>query len=333
MSGHEDLRIGLVGAGRMGGFHLETWEQIPGATVVALAEPDEARARARIGRRPIAWAADHRKLLERDDLDALCVCTPSELHATVTLDAIAAGLHVLVEKPIATTLEDGLRMAAAARRAGVKLMVGHVERFNPAVGRLAELIAQDRIGRVFRAHATRVGPLPVRIRDAGVAVDMAIHDLDIMQFVLDSDITTVYADGARFRHPTCEDFVTCLLRFGDGGPFGLLDVNWLTPEPRRELTVIGEHGMITASYVTQGVWITDPGGAGQRLALERVEPLLAELEAFAACIRDDTVEPVTAYDGCRTLIAALAVQDSAAHGRPVQLLDMPTPRRATVTAA
>jgi predicted dehydrogenase len=230
-------------------------------------------------------------------------------------------------------------------------MVGHIERFNPAVGKLTELVAAGRIGRVFRAHATRVGPLPARIRDAGVAVDLATHDLDIMQVVLGRDITSVYAEGTRFSHPTQEDMITCLLRFGDGGPFGLLDVNWLTPEKRRELTVIGEGGMLSASYITQDVWFTeasapatgweelarvrgDAEGAAVRFALHKVEPLRAELEAFAACIREDTVEPVTAYDGCRALIAALAVRDSAANARPINLLSMPSaPSKPVLLAA
>jgi predicted dehydrogenase len=318
------------------------------ATVVALVEPDEALARARIGRRPIDWVPDHTKLLERGDVDAVSICTPSQHHATVAMDALSAGVHVLVEKPIATSLEDALRMAAAARTAGCKLMVGHVERFNPAVAKLAELIGEGRIGDVFRVHATRVGPLPERIRDVGVAIDLATHDLDIMQVVLGRDITSVYADGASFRHPSEEDLLTCLLRFGDDGPFGLLDVNWLTPEKRRELTVIGERGMLTASYITQDVWLTecaeaptswdelarvrgDAEGSALRFALRRVEPLRRELEAFVACIRDDTPEPVSAYDGCRTLIAALAVRESATHRRPVRLLDMPS--RAPVRVA
>ena len=102
----------------------------------------------------------------------------------MALEALAAGLHVLVEKPIATTLPDALRMRSAALEAGRKLMVGHVERFNPAVEKLRELVAEGRLGKVYRAHATRVGPLPTRIQDAGVAIDLATHDLDIMQHVL-----------------------------------------------------------------------------------------------------------------------------------------------------
>ncbi len=339
----DELNIGLIGAGRMGAYHVETWERVAQGRLTALAEPDESVARARIGRRPIEWVADHRWLLERADVDAVCICTPSEQHARIALDAIDAGKHVFVEKPIATALEDGLRMAAAARVAGLKLMVGHVERFNPAVGKLAELIDEGRIGRVFRAHATRVGPLPARIQDTGVAIDLATHDLDLMQFVLGRDITSIYAEGSRCVHPTQEDMIACLLRFGEDGPQGLLDVNWLTPEKRREMTVIGEGGMLSASYLTQDVWFVestgaptswnelarvrgDAEGAAVRFALPRVEPLQAELEAFARCVLEDTQEPVSAQDGCRALAAALAVRDSAAHSRPVTLLDMPTAR-------
>ncbi len=338
------LRVGLIGAGKMGSFHMESWERIPAARLVAVADPDEAAARAHIGRRPIESFRDHRLLLQRADIDAVCICAPSEHHARLALDAIAAGKHVLVEKPIATALEDGLRMASAARAAGVKLMVGHVERFNPAVGKLAELVAEGRVGRVFRAHATRVGPLPARIRDTGVAIDLATHDLDIMQFVLSLDITSIYAHGSRCLHPSQEDMIACLLRFGEHGPWGLLDVNWLTPEKRRELTLIGEGGMLSASYLTQDVWLTessgavptgwselarirgDAEGAAVRFALGRIEPLQAELTAFARCVLEDTPEPVSAQEGCRALAAALAVRDSALHERPVRLLDTPAQR-------
>jgi UDP-N-acetylglucosamine 3-dehydrogenase len=345
----EELGIGLIGAGRMGAYHVETWERVPSGRLVAIAEPEEALARTRIGRRPIEWVGDYRWLLERADVDAVCICTPSEQHARIALDALAAGKHVFVEKPIATALEDGLRMAAAARVANLKLMVGHIERFNPAVGKLAELIREGRIGRVFRAHATRVGPLPARIQDTGVAIDLATHDLDLMQFVLDRDITSIYAEGSRCVHPSQEDMISCLLRFGEDGPQGLLDVNWLTPEKRREMTVIGEGGMLSASYLTQDVWFTetsgaptawsefarirgDAEGAAVRFALPRVEPLQAELEAFARCVLDDTPEPVSPQDGCRALAAALAVRDSAANSRPVTLLDMPANRPIRIAA-
>jgi UDP-N-acetylglucosamine 3-dehydrogenase len=336
----QELRVGVIGTGQMGGWHVETWGRIPSARVVAVADFDEERARAVVRRQPIDWYADWHIMVERDDIDAVTIAVPTCHHAEVVLGALAAGKHVLVEKPIAAALEDGLRMTAAARAANRKLMVGHVERFNPAVQKLAALVSDDVLGRVFRIHATRVGPLPTRIQDAGVAIDLATHDLDAMQFVLGRDISSVYAQGARFVHPGHEDMLACLLRFGGDGPFGLLDVNWLTPEKRRELTLIGEKGMLHASYLTQDVWFTEATdiesawkelavlrGAAEsavtKFALRRVEPLRAELEAFATCILEDLPEPVSGEDGCRALIAALAVRDSAEHSRPVNLLGMP----------
>jgi predicted dehydrogenase len=338
----DELRVGVIGVGTMGAFHVDTWERLPGARVVAVAEPDETAARTCIGRRPIDRHPAWEELVVRTDVDAVTVATPTELHCEITLAALAEGKHVLVEKPIAATVPEGLRMASAARSAGLKLMVGHVERFNPAVRAVAQLLREDRVGRVFRAAAVRVGPLPLRVTDAGVAIDLATHDLDIMRHVLDRDVTRVYAQGSRFTHGAHEDMLTCLLNFGDDGPFGLLDVNWLTPEKRRELTVLGEGGMIRASYLTQDVWFIesamsltdwdklalvrgDAEGSVVRIALRKVEPLAAELAAFAACIAEDLAEPVSAYDGARALAAALAVRESALSHRPVELLEMPAP--------
>ncbi len=336
----EILRMAVIGAGQMGARHAETYERLPQAEMVALADPDEAAARAVIGRRPIGWDADWRSTLERADVDAVVVATPSGMHCEIGLAALDAGKHLLVEKPIATSLPDALRMAAAARSAQRKLMVGHVERFNPAVAKVRELVREGRLGRVYRAHSERVGPLPLRIKDSGVAIDLATHDVDIMQHVLERDITRVYAEGTSFAHPSHEDILSCLLRFGEEGPYGLLDVNWLTPEKRRQLTLIGEGGLLRAHYITQDVQLMesanavttwkelalargDAEGSAIRFALPKVEPLMAEASAFVACVLDDLPEPVNAYDGARALAAALAIRESVDGRRPIELLGMP----------
>jgi len=243
-------------------------------------------------------------------------------------------------------------MRGAAMEANRKLMVGHVERFNPAVTKLRELVADGRLGSVYRAHATRVGPLPTRIQDTGVAIDLATHDLDVMQHVLNLSINEIYADGGRFLHSSQEDLLTCLVRFGgEGGEdtLGLLDVNWLTPEKTREIVLIGENGLLRASYITQDVWFVespsaplhwdglsmlrgDGEGAAVRFSLAKAEPLGAELEAFCRCVLDDTPEPISAHDGVKALAAALAMRESAAVRRPVELLDIPVPRPLEVLA-
>jgi UDP-N-acetylglucosamine 3-dehydrogenase len=350
----EQLRIGVVGCGRMGGFHIRNYAQLDCAQLVAVADPSEESRRRALGDTRVAEYGDWREMIGfgAGELDAVSIACPSEYHAEVALEALDAGLHVLVEKPIATTLPDALRMRGAALEADRKLMVGHVERFNPAVAKLRDLVADGRLGTVYRAHATRVGPLPTRIQDTGVAIDLATHDLDVMQHVLDSSIHEIYADGGRFQHSTQEDLLTCLVRFGDeqqAETLGLLDVNWLTPEKKREIALIGENGMLRASYITQDVWFVesttaplqwdglsmlrgDGEGAAVRFSLAKAEPLRAELEAFCRCVLDDTPEPVSAHDGVKALAAALAVRESAAVRRPVELLDIPTPRTLEVVA-
>ena len=344
----EQLRIGVVGCGRMGAFHVRNFSQIECAQLVAVADPDPAMRRRALGDSRIAGYSDWREMIQygTDELDAISIACPSEFHAEVALEALGVGLHVLVEKPIATTLPDALRMRSAAYEAGRKLMVGHVERFNPAVVKLRELVADGRLGNVYRAHTTRVGPLPARIQDTGVAIDLATHDLDVMQHVLGLSINEIYADGGRFLHSSQEDLLTCLVRFGgesEEGALGLLDVNWLTPEKTREIVLIGENGLLRASYITQDVWFVespsaplhwdglsvlrgDGEGAAVRFSLAKAEPLQAELEAFCRCVLDDTPEPVSAHDGVKALAAALAVRESAAVRRPVELLDIPAPR-------
>jgi predicted dehydrogenase len=338
----------------MGAFHVRNYAQIENAQLVAVADPDEASRRRALGAMQVAEYSNWRDLIEfgADEIDAVSIACPSEFHATVALEALAAGLHVLVEKPIATTLPDALRMRGAAMEAGRKLMVGHVERFNPAVAKLQQLVAEGRLGQVYRAHTTRVGPLPTRIQDTGVAIDLATHDLDVMQHVLGLTISEIYADGGRFQHGSQEDLLTCLVRFAgeaERETLGLLDVNWLTPEKTREVMLIGENGLLRASYITQDVWFVespsaplqwdglsmlrgDGEGTAVRFSLAKAEPLRAELEAFCRCIVEDTPEPVSAHDGVKALAAALAVRESAAVRRPVELLDIPVPRPLAVAA-
>jgi predicted dehydrogenase len=331
------VRIAIVGAGRQGARHVATFQRLEHAKLVAVSDPSEpARRQATTGIR-VRGFDDWRTMLDRmsAQLDAVAVACPSDLHYEVAYAALECGLDVLVEKPIATSVKDALVLGDVADRLGRKLMVGHVERFNPALAKLRTLIAEGRLGEIYRAHSTRIGPSPMRDLNSGVALDLATHDLDAMEFVLARRLNRVFADGGRFNHGQHEDLLTCLLRF-DGGVHGLLDVNWLTPEKQRELVVIGETGMLRASYLTQDVWFIESSSTGSlawdelatirgdsegsaiRFALRRVEPMRAELSAFLGCILDDTPAPITARDGARALSAALAMLESADLGLPVR---------------
>lgn len=345
MSALDQLAVAVIGTGQMGARHVATFQRIERARLVAVADVSPSARHAALGGVPAREYDDWRTLLDREaaSLDAVSIASPSALHAEVATAALEAGLHVLVEKPIATTIADALRLAALSHRVGRKLMVGHIERFNPAVQKLRCLVAEGRLGSVYRVHGTRVGPLPLRNLNAGVALDLATHDLDAMEFVLQQNLVQVFAQGGRFRHDEHEDLLTCLLRF-EGGQYGLLDVNWLTPEKARELVLLGEDGMLRASYITQDVWFMespqsrgawqelalirgDGEGSAIRFAVRKMEPIRAELEAFVDCVLHDTHEPVDAYDGARALAAALAVLDSIHEEIPMSPVEIGLPRR------
>lgn len=331
-----ELRVGIIGLGRMGGNHFNVWSRMEGVRVVAIAEPDAARFAEVTG--PGATAAHHDRwqdLIERGDLDAVSIVPPSSMHGEVAVAALDAGLHAIVEKPLATTVPQAMEIAAAAERAGKVLTVGHVERFNPAAAKLRQLLADGALGRVFRVHATRVGPLPTRIMDSGVALDLATHDLDLMEWLTGREITEITAASSQFSHSAHEDLVHGMVRFGEDGPHGLIDVNWLTPEKRRELVVIGEEGLLRASWVTQDLFLVRSGGIAVgwdqlarlrgdaegemiRFAIKKEEPLRAELEAFRDAIREGGPAPVPAIAGARALANALALRESAAQRRTMR---------------
>jgi UDP-N-acetylglucosamine 3-dehydrogenase len=280
--------------------------------------------------------ASHEELLEHERPDAVIVAVPTESHHRVVLDALAAGCHVLVEKPIAATLGQADQLVAAAHTARRTLAVGHVERFNPAVLDLKRRIDAGELGRVYQIDALRLGPFPERIRDVGVVVDLATHDLDVMRFLTGSEIVHIYAETRRKLHTTNEDMVSGLLRFADD-TVGFLEVNWLTPSKIRQLTVTGERGMFTANYLTQDLlfyenadvagqsWerITHLRGVSEgrmvRYPIQKREPLRSEVEAFLKAAEGEPSGIVTGEDGREALRLALALVKSGEEGRVITL--------------
>src|SRR5205823_6208309 len=165
------------------------------------------------------------------------------------LAVVKAGVKaVLVEKPIAPTLSDACRLAERVERAGARLMAGHVERFNPAIAALRDQVAANAAGTVLQISARRLGPFAPRIRDVSVIHDLALHDVDVMRFVLGAEVERVFAESRSKVRTPFEDGVAGLIRFAGDGPIGLLDVNWLTPKKVRDLWLLGDRGLFVADY-------------------------------------------------------------------------------------
>jgi UDP-N-acetylglucosamine 3-dehydrogenase len=320
----------------MGRNHARVYSEMPDVQLVGVADQDATAATTLAERLGCRGYGNHRELLEREKPDAVTVAVPTHAHASVAKDALRAGCHVLVEKPIAATLEEADELIAAAAAARRVLMVGHIERFNPAVIDLKKRIAEGQLGRVFQCHARRLGPFPPRIRDVGVVVDLATHDLDLMLYLTGSRAVRVYAETKREVHTSNEDLVSGLVRFEDG-VVGVLEINWLTPTKIRELAVTGERGMFRADYLTQDLYFFENAelkqggweqlsmlrgvseGAMVKYALQRREPLRNELEAFLAAANGDDSAIVSGEDGKEALRLALALIESGQRGQAVEL--------------
>jgi UDP-N-acetylglucosamine 3-dehydrogenase len=327
------LRAGVVGLGMMGRNHVRVWDEaVDGVELVGVADPDpEAVERATQGRRTRGFD-DPARMFAEEQLDLVSIVAPTSLHLPVTLAALEAGINVLVEKPIAATREEAMRMIDAAAAAGRMLTVGHIERFNPAIRELRRRLAADELGRVFQVHATRLGPFPARIRDVGVVVDLAPHDLDIMRYLVGSEPVRIYAEAERRIHTEHEDLFNGTMKFANG-VIGVLDINWLTPTKRRILTVTGERGMYVADYIAQDLvfyanpeagatWVNQgvtsvAEGEMTRRSINREEPLTVELREFAAAVRDGGPPPVDPHDAMVALLLARKMVESAQRGEVI----------------
>jgi UDP-N-acetylglucosamine 3-dehydrogenase len=329
------LQAGVIGVGAMGRHHARVYGELDETELVAVADTDRARLDAVERCYRVRTYVDYREMLIRERLDLVSVVVPTQWHRAVALDVIEAGIHLLVEKPIAATVEDAQDIIKAAARRGVKLTVGHVERFNPAVIELKRRLGRGELGRVFAIHARRVGPFPARVRDVGVVIDLATHELDIMPWLIGQPVQRVRAETARHVHASYEDSLSAVLRFADG-TIGTLDVNWLTPTKVRELSVTGERGMFVANYLTQELYFYENGHAdGQwetlavltgvaegdsvRLRIEHREPLQAELASFIEMIRTHNEPLVTGADGLAAVALAQALIEAGRTGEPSTL--------------
>jgi UDP-N-acetylglucosamine 3-dehydrogenase len=327
------LRAALVGAGQMGRFHARLLNEHDATDLVAVVDPEpEAERVAMLAR--ARWLPSLDDLLTAEPVDFAVVTVPTAEHASVGVRLLEAGIPILVEKPIAASVEDAESLIDGAAAKGVPLAIGHVERFNPAVRELERRLVDRALGRVFQVHTRRLSPFPPRIGDTGVALDLATHDLDLMCRLAGTAVR-IAAETDRKAHRTREDLLAALLRF-DSGILGLLEVNWLTPTKVRQLTVTGERGMFVVDYLNQHLTLYENALASEawqsldlfdgvtegnvtRFAIEREEPLRAQLDAFVRAVRGEASVVVTGEQGLEVVRLALAAVEAGRTGRTVEL--------------
>src|SRR5215216_2417919 len=298
------LRVGVVGVGVMGSNHARVLAGLPGIELVAVADPDQQQARFVAGALGTDAVDDVDALLPLG-VDAITIAAPTHLHHDIALSCIKRGVHVLVEKPIASNPEEGRRIVAAARHAGVTLMVGHVERFNPAVETIKEAIRGEEI---LSIAITRVGPFPPRMSNVGVVIDLAVHDIDLIRWFTESEIVEVQP---QLSSAVAEREDIALLQFRTAsGVLAHINTNWLTPFKARSVTVATRKKYIMGDLLTRQVtecfgFQPDGSYSMRHLSVGHAEPLRAELQAFVSAIRDKRQPSVSGEEGVASLEIAM----------------------------
>ncbi|MFW9830237.1 MAG: Gfo/Idh/MocA family oxidoreductase [Candidatus Thorarchaeota archaeon] len=314
------IGVGVIGIGAWGKNHIRIFSELEETTLVAIAERDTERGKAFSKKYDTIHYASADELFRRNDIDAVTICTPTVTHADLALQAIEAGKHLLLEKPMTETLQQAQRVIDAAKSAKVSVMVGFVERFNPSVETATQLIDQGQVGELVLGSARRLGPfVPGRVADIGIIKDLAIHDIDIARFLVKQEATSVYAIAGSLYHKY-EDHANLVIRFDDKPTF-FLECNWLTPRKLRGLSITGSEGVLSLDYISQEVSLGTKQWE-QKSTSTWDEPLKRELSHFAKCIIDHQLPLTSGNDGLEALRIAEAALESAKSKRIIHLEEL-----------
>ncbi|GAA1749535.1 Gfo/Idh/MocA family protein [Agromyces humatus] len=325
-----ELRAGLLGVGMMGRHHARVLRELPGVDLVAIADP---------GGDPHGVAGDLAILPDVEamiatGIDIAVVAIPTRFHYDAAMKLAEAGVHTLVEKPIAQTVEQGREMVEAFKARGLVGAVGHIERFNPALQELRRRIAAGDVGEVYQIATRRQGPFPARIADVGVVKDLGSHDVDLTAWVAQSEYASIAAQTLHKSGREYEDMVLATGRLQNGVLVSHI-VNWLSPMKERVTIVTGELGSFVADTSTGDLTFFRNGtvpteweavsafrgvseGDMTRFAFAKREPLRVEHEAFRDAVLGERFEVVTMDEGLRTLEVVEGVIRSATTGDSVE---------------
>lgn len=320
------LRTAVIGIGSMGRHHVRNYAQIPNIDLVGISDLDEVAGQKLSAKFETRFYKDYKKLLEIERPDIVSLAVPTKLHHELAMDIIGRNIHVLIEKPISYTVDEAREIIEEAKKVGVKVTVGHIERFNPAVVKLKELIADGKLGTIISIMARRAGTIPARIKDANVIVDIGVHDIDLLNFILETKPQNIFASGGRAILKKHEDYADIFLEYPnsqDGLKItGHIQVNWLTPVKIRKLNITGTKGYAVVNLLTQELIFFDTQysqdfddfddyigkfkeSKGKKIAVDLKEPLRLQIESFIDSVSFTKEVAVTVEDALHALRAAI----------------------------
>ena len=302
-----NIRTGVIGVGSMGQNHARVYSEI--SNLVAVSDLNSNQSQKVANRFGVKSYNDYREMLR--EVDAVTISTPTSLHREIAEEVVSSGVSILVEKPLADNVEDAEAIIEAAKANDVTLAVGHIERHNQVVKAAKENIVKGTWGEILTLSAKRLSNYPGRIRDVGVLFDLAIHDVDIISYLLDDTAINVYATGGKHRNKNYEDHVNLQINFGKGG-IGICEANWLTPMKIRELSITTNELFVRLDYLNQKIEvmsstfgkINESNLYDTSIKLNREvidingeEPLKNELLDFLSSLNSSSLPLVTGEDG------------------------------------
>ncbi|MDD2807887.1 MAG: Gfo/Idh/MocA family oxidoreductase [Patescibacteria group bacterium] len=299
------LKCAVIGTGNMGKNHVRTYLQIPDVELSAISDTNQELGEKLALENKLTFYADYKEMIDKEKPDVVSICVPTNYHFEVTKYCLNKNINVLLEKPIAPTIEQAQEILDLAEKNNIKLLVGHIERFNPAVKKVKEMITKGELGNITAIIARRVGGFPPQIKDANIAVDLAIHDIDIVNYLLDELPLEISVNKQKNHIEQREDSVEFFLKYKKTSAY--IQANWITPVKIRQLTITGTEGYLEMDYITQQIefyksnyqkfkeGISDFSDYILRfsepdkfvISVAKKEPLAEELNYFIKCISDD----------------------------------------------
>ncbi len=284
------IRVGIIGLGHWGPNYIRNFASLENAQIVACADLDEARLKTQKRWVPNAFLTSHpEEILKHPDVDAVIIATPTNTHYPLAHQALSLGKHLLVEKPLALTIQEARDLDALAKSKKRILMVGHTFLYNPGVQALKRIIKEGQLGKIHYINAMRANLGPIR-QDVNALIDLAPHDISILLYLLETMPLSVSAQGACFLDPAREDVAFMTLRFPDN-VLAQVHVSWIEPVKVRRVTTIGNKKMVVFNDIdaVEPIRIYDKG-------VSFVHRSYADFNEFRLMIREgDLVAPKIAF--------------------------------------
>ena len=326
------LNVAVIGIGAMGKSHARVYSEMKQVNLVAVCDQNEVEE-ATAKKYSANYYQTTKKMFDSEKIDAVSVCVPTKYHREVSIDTISRKIPTLIEKPMAANEAEASEIIKKSEEKNIKVMIGHIERFNPVIMELKKRIEKNELGKIYKAHCQRLSPFPSRVIDVGVTIDLAIHDIDVLSYIINSGIERVYAETSHKIHSKHEDLLIGTLRFKNG-VIGVINANWLTPKKVREIAITGEKGMFVADYITQelvfcendfvnqeynGNLMTVIAGKSKSIEIVKKEPLKNELECFIDCVSNNKEVPIKGSDGLNAIRVAQKLLESSRNNKVVKV--------------